>query len=100
MPPTLRNEMAELLADIINSLVSSKLERMVDRMRGSSLRRGEPRAIAELGSIGDCLARLLAPLKETVLRVGPLELDLIDRTAKRGDRHIDLRPREFQLLST
>ena len=98
MPPTLRNEMAELLADIINSLVSSKLERMVDRMRGSSLRRGEPRAIAELGSIGDCLARLLAPLKETVLRVGPLELDLIDRTAKRGDRHIDLRPREFQLL--
>jgi DNA-binding winged helix-turn-helix (wHTH) protein len=98
MPPTLRNEMAELLADIINSLVLSKLERMVDRMRGSSLRRGEPRAIAELGSIGDCLARLLAPLKETVLRVGPLELDLIDRTAKRGDRHIDLRPREFQLL--
>jgi DNA-binding response OmpR family regulator len=33
-----------------------------------------------------------------VLRVGPLELDLIDRTAKRGDRQIDLRPREFQLL--
>src|SRR5260370_22222895 len=35
---------------------------------------------------------------ETVLRVGPLELDLIDRTAKRGDRPIDLRPREFHLL--
>ena len=33
-----------------------------------------------------------------MLRVGPLELDLIDRTAKRGDRPIDLRPREFQLL--
>jgi DNA-binding response OmpR family regulator len=30
--------------------------------------------------------------------VGPLELDLVDRTAKRGDRHIDLRSREFQLL--
>jgi DNA-binding winged helix-turn-helix (wHTH) protein len=97
MPPTLRNEMAELLADIIHSLVSSKLEKMVDRMCGS-LRRDEPLAIVELGSIGDPLARLLAPLKETVLRVGPLELDLIDRTAKRGDRHIDLRPREFQLL--
>jgi DNA-binding response OmpR family regulator len=27
-----------------------------------------------------------------------LELDLIDRTAKRGTRPIDLRPREFQLL--
>jgi DNA-binding response OmpR family regulator len=39
-----------------------------------------------------------APPKETVLRVGPLELDLLDRTAKRGDRLIDLRPREFRLL--
>jgi DNA-binding response OmpR family regulator len=33
-----------------------------------------------------------------VLRAGSLVLDLIDRTAKRGNRHIDLRPREFQLL--
>jgi DNA-binding response OmpR family regulator len=39
-----------------------------------------------------------AALTETLLRVGPLELDLIDRTAKRGDRPIDLRPREFRLL--
>jgi DNA-binding response OmpR family regulator len=30
--------------------------------------------------------------------VGSLELDLMDRTAKRGDRKIDLRPREFRLL--
>jgi DNA-binding response OmpR family regulator len=44
------------------------------------------------------LIELLTPLNETVLRVGPLELDLIDRAAKRGDRHIDLLPREFQLL--
>ena len=35
---------------------------------------------------------------ETALRVGPLELDLIDRSAKRGGRQIDLRPREFRLL--
>jgi DNA-binding response OmpR family regulator len=35
---------------------------------------------------------------ETVLRVGPLQLDLLDRTARRGDRKIDLRPREFLLL--
>jgi DNA-binding response OmpR family regulator len=33
-----------------------------------------------------------------MLRVGPLELDLLDRTAKRGNRQIDLRPREFRLL--
>jgi DNA-binding response OmpR family regulator len=98
VPPTLRNEMAELVVDVdglpvlvrflvemqsdsiakdtdIDSLLSHTLEKMVDRMRGSSLRNdGE------------------------VLRVGPLELDLLDRTAKRGDRLIDLRPREFRLL--
>jgi lipoyl-dependent peroxiredoxin len=81
MPPTSRNEMVELLANIIHSLVSSKLEK-IDRLRGSSLPRDE----------------LLIPLNETVLRVGPLELDLIDRAAKRGERHIDLLPREFHLL--
>jgi two-component system OmpR family response regulator len=34
----------------------------------------------------------------TKLRVGSLELDLIERTAKRGTRIIDLRPREYRLL--
>jgi DNA-binding response OmpR family regulator len=89
--------MAERLTDIIHSLVPSKLDKMVDRMSGSSLRRDALLAI-ELESSEELLARLLASLHETVLRVGPLELDLIDRAAKRGDRHIDLRPREFQLL--
>ncbi|HZC97799.1 MAG TPA: winged helix-turn-helix domain-containing protein [Bradyrhizobium sp.] len=89
--------MAERLTDIIHSLVPSKLDKMVDRMSGSSLQRDALLAI-ELESSEELLARLLASLHETVLRVGPLELDLIDRAAKRGDRHIDLRPREFQLL--
>ena len=44
-----------------------------------------------------CVRSLIEP-RETVLRVGSLELDLIDRTARRGCRPIDLRPREFQLL--
>ncbi len=35
---------------------------------------------------------------ETVLRVGPLELDLIARRARRGKREIELLPREFKLL--
>jgi DNA-binding winged helix-turn-helix (wHTH) protein len=95
MPPTLRNELAKLLTD---SLASSKLGKMVDRMRGSSTPRNEPLAMVQLESSGESLVRLLAILNETVLRVGPLELDLIDRAAKRSDRHIDLRPREFQLL--
>jgi len=33
-----------------------------------------------------------------ILRVGSLELDRTNRTAKRGDRSLDLRPREFRLL--
>lgn len=43
---------------------------------------------------------LLEPtaIRETTLRVGPLELDLLERTAKRGDRAIHLLPREFRLL--
>jgi two-component sensor histidine kinase len=36
--------------------------------------------------------------RDTVLRAGLLELDLIERTAKRGDRAINLLPREFRLL--
>jgi two-component system OmpR family response regulator len=33
-----------------------------------------------------------------VLRVGPLELDLLERTAERDGRQLDLLPREFRLL--
>src|ERR1700677_5207489 len=36
--------------------------------------------------------------RDTKLAVGSLELDLIERTARRGDRVIDLLPREFRLL--
>jgi two-component system, OmpR family, response regulator len=36
--------------------------------------------------------------RETVLRVGPLELDLIKHTSRRSGRAIDLTPREFRLL--
>jgi two-component system OmpR family response regulator len=42
--------------------------------------------------------RLPADTRGTKLRVGPLELDLIERTAKRGERVINLLPREFRLL--
>jgi DNA-binding response OmpR family regulator len=48
-------------------------------------------------SMEPCVRSPVEPRK-TVLRVGTLELDLIDRTARRGNRPIDLRPREFQLL--
>src|ERR1700729_3101556 len=104
----IRDIPADLQSDLvskgndIHSLLSSTLEKMVDCMRGSPPRNDapskQPPATVELISSRDSLTRLPALPKETVLRVGPLELDLLDRSAKRGDRKIDLRPREFQLL--
>jgi two-component system OmpR family response regulator len=89
---SLGNELAKLPADIIHSLVSSKLKKTADRICGSCLRCDGPLAIVELGPSGEPLARLRTVLNETVLRVGSLELNLIDRVAKRGDRRSDLRP--------
>jgi DNA-binding response OmpR family regulator len=126
MPPTLRDEMAELLVDVdglpilvrllvkdvpakmqphlvlkdaeVHALLSHALEKVVDRMRGSSLRNDDALNRPLATSSEQHSVRPPAPQNETVLRVGPLELDLLDRTAKRGDRQIDLRPREFRLL--
>ncbi len=52
----------------------------------------------ELRALIEALVQRAVDTPETKLHVGPLELDLIERTAKRGDRSIDLLPREFRLL--
>jgi DNA-binding winged helix-turn-helix (wHTH) protein len=128
IPATLRDGIAEILADIdglpvllrilvkdapaqiqsdfhskdvnIHSLLASILEKMVDRLHGSRSDRPSKQRppIPELTSGGEPLTDLPALPNETVLRVGPLQLDLLDRTARRGDRKIDLRQREFQVL--
>jgi two-component system OmpR family response regulator len=54
--------------------------------------------IVELVAQIEALLRRLDQEPDTVLRVGPVELDLLARTAKRGDRRIELLPREFRLL--
>ena len=83
-------------------LVLSALGAVDDRVRG--LRAGgddyltKPFATVELVARIEALLRRPAENRDTLLRVGPLELDLIERTAKRGDRVIDLLPREFRLL--
>ena len=83
-------------------LVLSALGAVDDRVRG--LRMGgddyltKPFAIVELVARMEALLRRPAELRETTLKVGPLELDLIERTGKRGDRPIELLPREFRLL--
>ena len=83
-------------------LVLSALGALDDRIRG--LRAGgddylsKPFALVELIARIEALLRRPATSRETRLRVGPLELDLIERTVTRSGRKIDLLPREFRLL--
>ena len=83
-------------------LVLSALGAVDERVRG--LRAGgddyltKPFAILELIARIEALLRRPSENRDTMLRVGPLELDLLSRTAKRGDRAIELLPREFRLL--
>lgn len=60
----------------------------------------KPFAYSELSARLDSIARRgPAPGGEpTRLRVGDLELDLLAREARRGERRIELQPREFRLL--
>ena len=54
--------------------------------------------VAQLLARVEELLRLPAESRETVVRVGSLQLDLLTRIVKRDERKIDLRPREFCLL--
>lgn len=85
------------------ALILSALGEVDERVRG--LRAGgddylvKPFAFSELLARVDALARRSATVvKETMLRVGDLEIDLLARTARRGERRIELLPREFRLL--
>ncbi len=83
-------------------LVLSALSAVDDRVRG--LKAGgddylsKPFAFVELAARAEALLRRPGELRETVLLVGPLHMDLIDRTVRRGARLLDLLPREFKLL--
>jgi two-component system, OmpR family, response regulator len=85
------------------ALIISALGEIDDRVRG--LRSGgddyliKPFAFTELLARIEALARRSTTLvKETILRVGDLELDLVSRTVNRAGREIELLPREFQVL--
>jgi two-component system OmpR family response regulator len=85
------------------ALIISALGEVDDRVRG--LRAGgddylvKPFAYSELLARVEALARRSATVvKDTVLRVGDLEMDLVSRTANRNGKEIKLLPREFQVL--
>ena len=83
-------------------LVLSALSGVDDRVQG--LKAGgddyltKPFANAELLARVEALLRRPADTRDTILVVGNLVLDLIDREARRGNRAVDLLPREFKLL--
>ncbi len=83
-------------------LVLSALGAVDDRVRGLRASGDDyltkPFATIELIARIEALLRRPADSQATMLQVGPLKLDLIERTAKRGDRVIELLPREFRLL--
>src|SRR5271167_2244847 len=87
----------------IPTLIISALGEVDDRVRG--LRAGgddylvKPFAFPEMLARVDALARRsTAVMKETVLRVGDLKIDLVSRAVSRKGRDIELLPREFQVL--
>jgi two-component system OmpR family response regulator len=85
------------------ALILSALGEIDDKVRG--LRAGgddyliKPFASREMLARVDALARRSATaIKETILRVGDLEIDLLARVARRHGQEIQLLPREFRLL--
>jgi two-component system OmpR family response regulator len=84
-------------------LIVSALGEVDDRVRG--LRAGGDDYLVKPFSFVELLARVEALgrrsdtiVKETVLRVGDLAIDLMSRTASRRGKAIQLFPKEFQLL--
>jgi two-component system OmpR family response regulator len=83
-------------------LVVSALGAVNDRVRGLKIGGDDyltkPFALPELAARVDALLRRPTEVRATSLRVGPVELDLIERVARRGDRMIKLSKSEFPLL--
>ncbi len=83
-------------------LVLSALTAVDERVRG--LKAGgddyltKPFDLSELAARVEALLRRPLETRDTLLRVGQLTLDLIEREAERNGRRIELLPREFKLL--
>lgn len=84
-------------------LFLSAMGAVEDRVRG--LRGGGDDYLVKPFAFSELLARVEALSRrrgggavETLLREGDLEMDLVGRTVRRGDKPIQLQPREFALL--
>jgi len=93
----LRKEGAKVPALVISAL-SSIDERVKGLKAGGDDYLAKPFAMVELVARVEALLRRLDDVRTTILRIGDLEMDLIEQTVYRGNTTIDLLPREFKLL--
>jgi len=84
--------------DLVISALSSIDEKVKGLRAGGDDYLAKPFAMVELVARVQALLRRLDDVRTTRLRVGDLEMDLIEQTVYRGDTRIDLLPREFKLL--
>jgi two-component system OmpR family response regulator len=97
MIETMRGEGISIPVLFVSAL-SAVDERILGLKAGGDDYLAKPFTIGELEARVEALLRRAKDPRVTILRVGPLELDLIERRAKRGNRQLTLLPREFKLL--
>ncbi len=93
----LRDESIRVPVLVLSALAAVD-ERVAGLKAGGDDYMTKPFALTELAARIEALLRRPAETRQTVLHVGPLVLDLIERTAARAGRGIELLPREFKLL--
>jgi two-component system OmpR family response regulator len=84
---------------ISNNNASLTLLQLPERAATKSVNAAQLVAVTELLSRLEALLKRPDEIRETTLSVGPLQLDLLTRTVARGQRSINLLPREFRLLA-
>ena len=83
---------------LVISALSSVDEKIKGLKAGGDDYLTKPFAMVELSARVEAMLRRLDDVRTTMLHVGDLEMDLIERTVHRGSNRIDLLPREFRLL--
>jgi two-component system OmpR family response regulator len=97
MIENLRSEGLRVPVLFVSSLVSVD-ERIRGLKAGGDDYLTKPFAMAELAARVEVLLRRSTDPQHAKLKVGPVEIDLIERRAWRGNRELSLLPREFKLL--
>ena len=83
---------------LVMSALSSVDEKVKGLKAGGDDYLTKPFAMVELVARVEAMLRRLEDVRTTTLRVGDLEMDLIEKSVHRGGTKIELLPREFRLL--